>query len=86
MYIYYTPNFKRQYKKLPGKIKDLAELQEKIFVANPFNPKLETHKLHGRFKDFWSFSIDSKCRIIFEFVKSNEAVFHYVGYHDIYTK
>lgn len=85
MDIYYTPNFKRQYKKLPEKIKDLAEVQEKIFVSNPFNPRLETHKLHGRFKDFWSFSIDVKYRIIFEFAEDNKAVFHSVGNHDIYA-
>ncbi len=85
MRIYYTPNFKRQYKKLSEKIKDLAEAQEKIFVIDPFNPKLSTHKLHGRFKDFWSFSIDAKHRIIFEFIKSDKVVFHSVGDHNIYS-
>lgn len=84
MRIIYSPRFAREYKKLPKKIKTAAEEREILFRQNPFNPALETHKLHGRLKDFWSFSIGFKFRIIFEFGGKETAYFHSVGDHEIY--
>lgn len=85
MKIFYSSRFAREYKKLPNSIKDIAEKQEIIFRKNPFDPKLETHKLKGRLSGFLSFSIDCKYRIIFEFAKSKKTVYFYsVGDHDIY--
>ncbi|MDP1709499.1 MAG: type II toxin-antitoxin system mRNA interferase toxin, RelE/StbE family, partial [Candidatus Komeilibacteria bacterium] len=63
MTIVYTSKFRREYKKLPEKIKDTAEYNEQLFRDNPFNLILDTHKLHGRLKDFWSFSIGFRYRI-----------------------
>lgn len=84
MLIVYASKFQREYKKLPDKIKNIAEQNEQIFRDNPFNPALDTHKLHGRLKDFWSFSIGYKYRIIFEFVNKETVYFHSTGNHDIY--
>lgn len=84
MKIIYTSKFAREYKKLPKEIKLLAEEKEKIFRKNPFTPILDTHKLHGRFREFWSFSIDFKYRIIFEFGENGIVYFHSVGDHAIY--
>jgi mRNA-degrading endonuclease RelE of RelBE toxin-antitoxin system len=84
MKIIYTSKFFREYKKLPKEIKLLAEEREKIFRKNPFNPVLNTHKPHGRFEDFWSFSVDFKYRIIFEFGNNDTVYFHSVGDHSIY--
>ena len=82
--IIYTPALKKEYKKLPKKIKFIAEQKEKLFRKNPFNPILDTHKLHGRLYEFWSFSITDKYRIIFEFKEKNIVNFHSVGTHEIY--
>ena len=84
MQIAYSSKFSREYKKLPKEIKLLAEKRETIFRKNPFEPILATHKLHGRLKDFWSFSIGFKYRIIFEFAEKNTVHFHSVGDHDVY--
>ena len=84
MKIYYSSRFERKYRKLPLKIKILAEKKEKIFRQNPFDSRLRTHKLKGRLKDFWSFSIDDSYRIICEFVEEDIVWFHLVGTHDIY--
>lgn len=84
MRIIYTSKFAREYKKLPRKIKDLAQEREAIFRKDPFDPVLATHKLHGRLKEFWSFSIGFKFRIIFEFMGGDTVHFHSVGDHDIY--
>ncbi len=84
MQITYSPTFRRQYKKLERDIQERAEAREKIFRQNPFDARLETHKLHGRLSDLWSFSITKKVRITFEFGESQTVTFHEVGDHSIY--
>ena len=69
---------------LPKHIKKSAEEKESIFRKNPFDPRLNTHKLSGRFDGFWAFSIGQKYRIIFELHKKNIIWFHSVGDHSIY--
>jgi len=83
MVIRYHPQFKRSYKKLLPKIKLKAEVKEKIFRQNPFHPSLDTHKLHGKLKNQWSFSVDRGFRILFEFDKSAVILID-VGDHEIY--
>ncbi|MBU1164898.1 type II toxin-antitoxin system mRNA interferase toxin, RelE/StbE family [Patescibacteria group bacterium] len=84
MEIIYSSKFAREYKKLPKKVKATAEEHETIFRQNPRDPRLNTHKLHGRLKEFWSFSIGNKYRIIFEFGNDTTICLHLVGNHDIY--
>ena len=84
MKIYYSSKFEREYKKLPEHIKALAEEREEVFRQNSFDPRLDTHKLSGRLKEFWAFSIDYKYRIIFEFAGKEAVWFHSIGDHSIY--
>jgi len=88
MKILYSSKFVRSYKKLPNKIKDLAKKKEKIFRKNPFDSRLKTHKLLGKFKgklkNYWSFSIGYKYRIIFRFAEKDIIYFYKVGTHRIY--
>lgn len=67
-------------------VKALAERKEKLFRANPFNPILDTHRLHGRLRDFWAFSINSRYRIVFEFESKNLVYFLLIGDHSIYER
>lgn len=85
MDILYSSKFAKEYRRLPDEIKNIAEAQETFFRKNPFDPKLKTHKLKGKLKEFLSFSIGYRYRIIFEFSKDKKtAYFHSVGDHDIY--
>lgn len=86
MKIYYTNKFISSYKKLPEAIKVESETKEKLFKKDPFEPSLKTHKLTGRLKGYWAFSINNKYRIIFDFIKNNEVVFHKAGTHNIYRR
>ena len=65
-------------------LKLLAEKKEVIFRNNPFEARLKTHKLSGKLKDYYSFSVDYQTRIIFEIRNKNTIWFHYVGTHEIY--
>lgn len=84
MRIFYSPKFEKEYRRLPKKIKLLAEKKEKIFKNDPSEPSLKAHKLKGKLSDFWAFSIDYHYRIIFEFAKKDEIWFLSVGTHSIY--
>jgi len=84
MEIHYSPKFRRQYQNLPLSVKRRAEKAEKLFRGDPSLPQLKTHKLSGRFKHYWAFSIDYRYRIIFEFYSKNVIRFHLVGDHSIY--
>ncbi|MEK7174903.1 MAG: type II toxin-antitoxin system YafQ family toxin [Patescibacteria group bacterium] len=85
MQIYYSTKFRREYKKLSKEVKLLAEEKEMVFRKDPFDRKLDTHKLHGRLREFWAFSIDNSNRIIFEFANRDIVWFHSVGDHSIYS-
>ncbi len=84
MKIIYSSKFAKEYKRLPLKIKKTAEKKENIFRKDPFESSLKTHKLTGKLKEYYSFSIDYQYRIIFEFVKKDIIWFHSVGTHEIY--
>ena len=84
MKILFSARFKRHYKKLSSEVKLKAEQREVIFRADPFNSQLNTHKLHGILKNQWSFSIDSRYRVLFEFDDS-DVIFLDIGDHDLYT-
>ena len=67
MEIEYTSRFKRAYQKLSFPIQEKAERREKLFRADPFDRRLDTHKLHGKLREFHSFCIDRNYRIVFKF-------------------
>ena len=66
-----STRFIKQFKKrvradprLEPKIREVLRL----LAENPFNPKLETHKLGGKHKDKWGCTVEYDCRIGFQFV------------------
>jgi mRNA-degrading endonuclease RelE of RelBE toxin-antitoxin system len=79
-----TSQFERQYRKLPKRIKQIAKDKESIFRKDPFDPRLNTHKLHGKEKEAWAFSITRSYRIKFIFLKERTVLFLEVGTHNIY--
>lgn len=86
MKIFYSPQFAREYKRLPLGTKEKAKKKEEIFRKNPFDFRLKTHKLKGRLSEFWAFSIDFRYRIIFKFQNSNIVRFYAIGDHSVYNK
>ncbi len=57
----FSSSFRRVFKK---GIKGNTELESRfwakleVFTSNPFEPSLRTHKLSGKLKDLWSFSVE----------------------------
>lgn len=84
--ISFSSSFKNVFKK---KIKNNKRIEKafwncvEIFIDEPFNRKLKTHKLTGNLKDLWSFSIEFDLRVIFYFTaKNKKVVFIDIGTHD----
>ena len=84
--IFNHSRFDKGYKKLPKKVKEEAKKKEKIFRRDPFDPRLRTHKLHGKEKEVWAFWINHRYRIKFIFLNNKEVLFLDIGTHDIYKK
>ncbi|PIS39192.1 MAG: type II toxin-antitoxin system mRNA interferase toxin, RelE/StbE family [Candidatus Nealsonbacteria bacterium CG08_land_8_20_14_0_20_38_20] len=82
--IYPTSRFKKSYKKLSLTIKKKTEKREKVFISNPFHASLKTHKLKGRLKNFWAYSVDENYRILFRFISKHKVIYFDIGTHKIY--
>jgi len=82
--IFYQKIFLKRFKRLPISIQQKVFEKEEIFRKDFFDPRLKTHKLHGRFKNCYAFSVDFEYRIIFDFDKNKNVKFYSVGKHDIY--
>lgn len=82
--IRYTSKFERAYKKLSLQEKVIAEDREKIFREDPFDSRLKTHKLKGKLKNRWSFSLTYSQRVLCNFYQENEVIFYDIGDHRIY--
>ena len=84
--ISFSPKFIRLSSKLRAPLQDKVEetIEELQFEGN--HKKLKVHKLKGRFKDKYSYSLDYKNRVVFEYLTDEEIVLLAVGCHDVYSR
>jgi len=82
--IYYSSQFIKSLKRLPENIAILVEGKQSFFMINPFNPLLKTHKLKGKLKEYYSFSVNSEYRVIFKLINKGKVLFFDIGTHEIY--
>jgi addiction module RelE/StbE family toxin len=80
----FKPSFVREAKRLEYAL--FEELLEKIELLKDKknHSSLKVHKLHGKLRGFWSFSVTYKVRVVFQFESENEIVLLAVGDHDVY--
>ncbi len=86
MAIYAYARYRHSYKNLGPQLQKLADQRISLFRRDFFDPRLDTHRLHGKLKNQWSFSVDGRNRILFEFLdkKKEDVVFLDIGDHSIY--
>lgn len=84
-YNYYASRrFIKNWSKLDFKVKkEIVKIIDQ-FLENPYLPILKTHKLTGKLKKHWSFSVSYKLRIMFRFADKNTVEFIDIGGHGIY--
>ena len=83
--ILFSSSFKRALKKRIEGRKDLEEKfwrRVEIFTANPHDPRLRTHKLSGKLRELWSFTVEYDVRAVFYFLPQNRVMFEDIGTHD----
>ncbi|HAZ44555.1 MAG TPA: type II toxin-antitoxin system mRNA interferase toxin, RelE/StbE family [Cyanobacteria bacterium UBA11369] len=81
----FSSSFRRAFKKrIKGNVDLETRFWQKVeqFTTDPFEQSLKTHKLSGRLKDLWSFSVDYDERVLFYFTEDGNAVFVDIGSHD----
>lgn len=82
--ISFKPSFVRQVKLLEEDL--FEEVIEKIefFKYKKNHSSLKVHKLHGKLSGCWSFSVNYKIRVVFQYLSKTEIVLLAVGDHDVY--
>lgn len=86
MEVSFSTSFKKSFsKRIKGTVSE-PEFWNRLetFTTEPFNTKLKTHKLSGKLKGLWGFSIERNLRVVFYFTKDkpHKAVFTDIGCHD----
>ena len=88
MEVAYSPKFIRLLNVLPARLQD--EVVEKIalFKNTRHHTALKVHKLHGRLKEQYSFSVNYQIRITFVYLpkKPKEAYLLTIGDHEVYDR
>lgn len=80
----YGKRFLKQFSRLPQNILVILAAKQTIFSVNPFDPRLQTHKLHGKEKEAWAFSLNRSYRIKLIFLTDTTVLFLEIGTHSIY--
>lgn len=80
----YAPRFIRQFKKLPAGLQNEVLKRIDLFKDQKNHNILEVHKLKGRLRKFYGFSIDYSNRVVFEYLSEHEAALLAVGDHTVY--
>jgi addiction module RelE/StbE family toxin len=65
MEIHFHKNFEKAFQKLSHRIQDKVERTIQDFIANPHNPQLNNHALHGKYQGCRAISVGGDLRLVF---------------------
>lgn len=86
MEVSFSNSFKKAFEKRVKSAETEREfwIRVDLFMNDPFDPKLRTHKLSGKLKNLWSFTIENDVRVVFFFTddKPKRVVFVDLGSHN----
>ena len=80
-----TPQFRKMFSKLENSLQEEALSKMEMLRVPTNHLYLKVHKLKGKQKKHYSFSVNYKIRIVFIYLTTNEIVLTAIGDHDIYT-
>jgi mRNA-degrading endonuclease YafQ of YafQ-DinJ toxin-antitoxin module len=84
--IEYAPEFVRTWKRLPNDSQDEIIERIELFKYIRNHPLLKVHKLKGKMKDRYVFSINFHDRIVFRYTKDKKTAYLLdIGDHTVYT-
>lgn len=83
MEVSFSKSFKESFEKRIKSSETRAEfwIRTDLFIRDPFDPKLQTHKLSGKLKNLWGFLVANDVRVVFLLIddKPERAVFVEIG-------
>ncbi|MFT5036615.1 MAG: plasmid maintenance system killer protein [Candidatus Azotimanducaceae bacterium] len=82
--VIYMPSFIRELQKLESDVQTETAQKVKLFEDSDNHKQLRVHKLKGRLKNKYSFSVTYSHRIVFLWEDKKTAVFLSIGDHDVY--
>ncbi len=71
--------FKKRIKNTPSEARFYEKLD--VFINDPHAQTLRTHKLSGKLKPCWSFSVEYDLRVVFEFITETKVILVDIGNH-----
>ncbi len=83
--VYFSEQFLKKLDRLERDVKEEVYAKTEKFRHLSNHPMLKVHKLHGKMKDKYSFSVSYKIRITFKYITKNSVVFLTVGDNNIYN-
>ena len=84
MELIYAPAFVRQFQKLADGLQEDVLEKIELFKNQKNHKALKVHKLKGRLKGRWSFSVNYGLRIVFLYTSKQEATLLGIGDHSVY--
>lgn len=86
MEIKYSPSFLRALKKCPPELIEEVKDKLELFHDEQNHSKLKVHKLTGKLKGQYSFSVNYQIRIVFYYIskKDKQVLLTAIGDHDVY--
>ena len=82
--LFYTPNFVREYSRLPRSLQEEVKEPIALFRTDPRHTFLRTHKLTGKMRNKWSFRVNYEFRVVFCYDSKNVVALLSVGNHSVY--
>jgi len=82
--INFLPKFIKKFNLLESTLQNEVLKSIELLKDRRNHSSLKVHKLHGPLKGSYSFSVNYKIRIIFQYISKKEAVLLTVGDHQIY--
>lgn len=81
MKIGFHKNFEKKYETLRKSEKQKFKERVTLFMKNPFDPVLNNHPLHGKYKGYRSINITGDLRAIYKRLKPEAVLFVTVDSH-----
>ncbi len=81
MYLARSTTFKKQYLKMPVKIRKQFGEKLKLFLEDKNHPLLHTHQLTGKYKGLQSFNVNADVRVVFQIRDKDTLYLAAIGSH-----
>lgn len=79
--VVFSKKFKKQYAKLPAKVRRQFDLRYELWCEDPANPVLRVHRLKGKLANFYSMDVTGDVRAIYEDIDGTLYLYAMIGSH-----